>query len=208
MGTIKVVVMGGTTRFGSSTENALRVTADRLQELGAEVQVFGGSKLARLPLYDPSSPRLTLDAEALIDALYHADGIVMGSPSYHGTISGLVKNALDYVEELSKRDPPYFSGRAVGCIATGYGWQATVTTLGTMRTIVHALRGWPTPYGAAINTQLVKISPSGHCDPVTLGGLRLIGDEVFHFCSSHMSAMSPAESELTVNDSPALVTSR
>jgi len=46
----------------------------------------------------------------------------------------------------------YFEGRAVGVIATGYGWQGVVATLATLRQIVHALRGYPTPLGAGINS--------------------------------------------------------
>ena len=43
-------------------------------------------------------------------------------------------------------------GRAVGCIATAGGWPGAVNTLGALRDIVHALRGWPTPLGATLNT--------------------------------------------------------
>jgi FMN reductase len=81
-----------------------------------------------------------------------ADGIVIASPGYHGGVSGLVKNALDWVEELRADERPYFDGRPVGLIVVADGWQATVTTLVSLRSIVHALRGWPTPLGVAINT--------------------------------------------------------
>ena len=40
----------------------------------------------------------------------------------------------------------------MGLIATAAGWQAAVSTLQALRTITHALRGWPTPMGLAINT--------------------------------------------------------
>ncbi len=73
------------------------------------------------------------------------------SPGYHGGVSGLVKNAIDWVEELREDERPYFDGRAVGLIVVADGWQATVTTLTSLRSIVHALRGWPTPLGVAIN---------------------------------------------------------
>ena len=51
------------------------------------------------------------------------------SPGYHGAVSGLVKNALDYVEDLRDEPRPYLDGRAVGCVAIALGWQAAVTTL-------------------------------------------------------------------------------
>lgn len=64
----------------------------------------------------------------------------------------MVKNALDYAEGLRDNKFPYLEGRAVGLIACAQGWQAAVATLATMRQIIHALRGWPTPMGVAFNT--------------------------------------------------------
>ena len=43
--------------------------------------------------------------------------VVIASPGYHGTVSGLVKNSLDYLEVLREDDRPYLDGRAVGVIA-------------------------------------------------------------------------------------------
>ena len=96
-----------------------------------------------------------------------------------GTISGLVKNALDYLEDLSKDSRPYLDGRAVGLIATAYGDQATMSTLITMRAIVHALRGWPTPMGATIRTYHGLFSPDGECleDRARLQ-LEMVGSQV------------------------------
>ncbi len=76
---------------------------------------------------------------------------MIASPGYHGGVSGLVKNAIDWVEELRADERPYFDGRPVGLIVVADGWQATITTLSSLRSIVHALRGWPTPLGVAIN---------------------------------------------------------
>ena len=66
-------------------------------------------------------------------------------------MSGLVKNALDSLEALRDDARPYFDGRAVGVIVTVDGWQAAGATLGALRAIVHALRGWNTPMGVALN---------------------------------------------------------
>ena len=82
--------------------------------------------------------------------------MIVGSPGYHGTLSGLVKTALDYVEQLSKDERAYLDGLPVGLIATAAGWQAAVSTLQALRTIVHSLRGWPTPMGVAVNVAETK----------------------------------------------------
>lgn len=146
-----VVGIGGTTRAGSSTERALRHALAACEREGAETLLLAAGDLD-LPMYTPESPERTPKALALVGALRRADGVVIASPGYHGGISGLVKNALDYTEDIRDDERPYFDGRAVGCIVCAYGWQATMTTLISLRSIVHALRGWPTPLGVVINS--------------------------------------------------------
>ena len=146
-----IVGIGGTTRPNSTTEKALRLALASAQAMGAETLLIGGADIA-LPMYAPEIAGRTPEAARMVAALRRADGIVIASPGYHGSVSGLVKNALEYVEDMSGDDAPYFEGRCVGCIVTAAGWQATTTTLVAMRSIVHALRGWPTPLGVTINS--------------------------------------------------------
>lgn len=40
----------------------------------------------------------------------------------------------------------------MGYLSTAAGWQAAIATMSLLRAITHALRGWPTPPGIAINT--------------------------------------------------------
>ena len=160
--TIRIVALGGTVNPGSTTEQALRLSAAAAAADGAEVQVFGGEYLSTLAHYGSSAYQKG-DGGELVEAVRAADGVLIAAPGYHGTISGLVKNALDYLEDLSKDSRPYLDGRAVGLIATAYGDQATMSTLITMRAIVHALRGWPTPMGATIRTYHGLFSPDGEC---------------------------------------------
>ena len=120
-----------------------------------------GDILAALPHYAPEHPERAPDAVRLVEELRRADGIIVASPGYHGTVSGLVKNALDYTEDMRDDPLPYFTDRPVGCIATGAGWQGVVTTIETLRAIVHALRGWPTPLAAAINSTLPVFGADG-----------------------------------------------
>ena len=159
---IRIVAIGGTVNPASTTEQALRLAAAEAGKDGAEVQVFGGPYLTALPHYRGEGHTLADGAE-LVEAVRRADGLLIAAPGYHGTISGLVKNALDYLEELARDERPYLDGRAVGLIATAYGDQATNSTLQTLRSIVHALRGWPTPMGATIRTYQGLFSPDGEC---------------------------------------------
>ncbi len=177
-----IVGIGGTTRANSSTEKALRFALRVAEKDGASTIIFDGPTLDKLPHYAPEKPERCAEAVELVDACRRADGIIVATPGYHGTISGLVKNALDYTEDLREDPRPYFAERPVGCIATGAGWQGTVTALEGLRTVVHTLRGWPTPLGAAINTAQPVFSPDGDpTDERVAFQLTTVAQEVMQF---------------------------
>jgi len=155
-----IVGLGGTTREGSSTELALRYALNEIEKTGARTLLFNGQALM-MPMYAPEVPHRSVEAQAFIAALRAADGVIIASPAYHGSISGLVKNALDYTEDMRSDDAVYLDGRVVGCITCAYGPQAAGTTLVALRSIVHALRGWPTPLGVGINSATCRFSADG-----------------------------------------------
>jgi FMN reductase len=155
-----IVGLGGTMSKSSSSELALRQAVAVAEALGARTRLFAAEAL-NLPMYTVDRSQRTSAAIDLVDALARADGVIIATPGYHGGISGLVKNALDYIEDLRDHERPYLDGRAVGCIVCAYGWQATTTTLVSLRSTVHALRGWPTPQGVAINSSQAVFGDSG-----------------------------------------------
>ncbi|KWV48577.1 FMN reductase [Bradyrhizobium macuxiense] len=174
-----IVGIGGTLRDGSTSEKSLRVALTEAARLGAKTQIFSGQSL-HLPPYDPTerAPRAT----SMIEALRAADGVIIATPSYHGSISGLVKNALDYTEDLRADARAYLAGRAVGSIVCADGTQAMGATLATLRAIVHALRGWPTPFSAVINSAQRPFSADGGCnDPLIAQQLAFVAEQVVEF---------------------------
>ena len=178
---ITIVAIGGSTRPGSSSEMAVRQAGRAAQNAGAHVIYLTGRDLI-LPIYDTETDERAPGAHALVEALRSADGVLVASPGYHGGISGMIKNALDYVEDLRDDPRPYLHTRAVGCIAVAYGWQATVSTLQQMRQVAHALRGWPTPLGATINAQTTTFTPDGTVDDTAVAQqLTTVGEQVVEF---------------------------
>jgi FMN reductase len=176
-----IVAVGGTLRPGSSTERAMQFVLDAAERAGARTKLISGPAL-QLPMYQPENPERSEAARDLVAQLALADGIILGSPGYHGSISGLIKNALDYAEDLRTDVRPYFSGRAVGCIATAGGWPGAVNTLSALRDVVHALRGWPTPLGATINSSQRVFDDDGQClVPRVAQMLDVIAAEVMSF---------------------------
>jgi FMN reductase len=189
-----IVGIGGTTRPFSSTEKALRFALRSAEKHGATTRGFFGAELAELPMYAPENPERHPRAQELIEELRRADGIILASPGYHGGVSGLVKNAIDYTEDLGQDERAYFTGLPMGCIATGAGWQGVVTTLEQLRTIAHALRAWCTPLGAGINTVAVKVyDDDGEViDERASFQLAMVGQEVAEFAALRLRSIAPA----------------
>ncbi|MGL4290754.1 MAG: NADPH-dependent FMN reductase [Phreatobacter sp.] len=197
-----IVGLGGTTRQGSSSETAMRIALEAAERPGVRTQVFAGPSLL-LPMFAPERPERSEEAKALVAALRRADGIVISSPGYHGSMSGLIKNALDYTEDMRDDAHPYFDGRAVGCIACAAGWQATGSTLAALRAVVHALRGWPTPFGAAVNTAEGPFD-KGLCRDASIAAqLRVVGEQVVEFALSRRRPAAAAERPEPVFKQPA-----
>jgi FMN reductase len=137
-----------------------------------------------LPPYDPAIAKTSDTATTLISALRRASGVIISSPGYHGSISGMIKNALDYVEEMRTDEKPYFEGKVVGCIICANGAQTMGTSLTTLRSVVHALRGWPTPYAATLETNALTSAIEAE---TWLPRLKLVAEQVTAFANSDMS---------------------
>lgn len=188
---VYIVAMGGTLRSGSSTEKALSLALRGAAELGAVTGLIGGPELD-LPMYRPERSDRSPGAMRLVGELRRADGIIIGSPGYHGGISGLVKNALDYTEDMRSDPAPYLHDRPVGSLATGAGWQGAVNTLSALRGVVHALRGWNTPIGVAINTADPIFDDAGECLDSRIGSMLLqMGRDVAHMAQMRARAGEP-----------------
>ncbi|MDT0346877.1 NADPH-dependent FMN reductase [Streptomyces litchfieldiae] len=160
-----IVLVSGSLRVGSTSDRIATWCAEQCSAHGATTRVFTGAELD-FPFYRPGLSEGHPGIREFLRELRRSDGVVLISPTYHGSVSGLLKNALDYVNDLA--GPRIFlDGRTIGCVAIGTGTQGTVSTLGTLRTISHALRGWPTPLGVVV-TQASPFDATGtagdaHC---------------------------------------------
>jgi FMN reductase len=176
-----IVGLGGTTRPGSTSERALMVALEAAAAAGFETRLFGAGAMPS-ETYDPTRPERSDQAVEMIAALRRADGVLIATPAYHGGISGLVKNAIDFTEDMRDDARPYLDGRAVGCIVVADGAQALGSTLASLRAIVHSLRGWPTPFAATLNGRDRPFGGDGRpADEAALQACRLVAQQVIGF---------------------------
>lgn len=172
-----LVCFSGSLHPESRTQQLAVWCAAALTELGAQVSLFAGADLD-IPLYRPLPAERAEPVHRMLAAVAEADGVLLVSPTYHGTVSGVLKNALDYVNDLATAPRPFLDGRPVGCVAVAAGDQGAASTLGTLRTIAHALRGWPTPLGVTAWGQATEFRHGTPVDQRLVGQLQIMLGQV------------------------------
>lgn len=175
MTAIKIVGLAGSTNPQSASLVALDLALAGARDQGAEVIKFDVSQL-NLPLYEYGARPPTV--EPYIKAVRECDGMIWCSPLYHGTIPGSFKNALDWLELLSKDERPYLKNRVVGLVATAGGTQA-LQAINTMEFVVRALRGWTLPFTVPVAAADHAFDEHGNARDTGLGRrLRMLGAEL------------------------------
>ena len=174
---LRVVGLGGSLHVPSNSLAALRIALEGAQEAGAEVALMDIRELD-LPFYQPGLVEVPPAVERLCEAVYRGGGMLWSSPLYHGTISGAFKNALDWLQLLSDRQPPYLTDKVVGLISTAGGTQG-LQAVNTMEFVVRSLRGWAVPLVIPVPKAWQVFDHEGHArDQAIDGQLRALGREV------------------------------
>jgi FMN reductase len=138
--TFNVLGVAGSIRQGSYSTQALKIALEYAKKQGAEVRLLELNRLV-LPLYDPGA-LASKEVEHATEAIGWADAFILASPDYHGSISGALKNFLDYFYEE-------FAGKVFGYIVASH--EKGLTVMEQMRTAVRQCYGWSMPYGVSIN---------------------------------------------------------
>lgn len=140
---VKIVGISGSLRQGSHSQQALNIAAQRVETLGAEVTVLDLRSL-QLPFCDGGDDFSAYPDVALLqDTVKQADGLLLASPEYHGSLSGVLKNALDLMSF------EHLAGKVTGLISV-LGGQSNSNALNDMRVIMRWVHAWVIPEQIAI----------------------------------------------------------
>ena len=175
--TLTIVGLGGSVAEVSRSRAALSVALEGAALAGAETTLLDLRHL-ELPLYNPEDDEPTEAASRMVEACYTADGMLWSSPLYQGTISGAFKNALDWLQLLSGREPAFLHDKVIGLISTAGGSQG-LQAINTMEFATRALRAWAVPYVVPIAfATRVFDEDEGIHDEAVEAQLRMLGNEV------------------------------
>jgi NAD(P)H-dependent FMN reductase len=132
---VKILAFAGSTRRESFNKRLVRVAATGAREAGAEVRVLDLADLP-LPLFDQDLEKaegLPENARRLKALMVESDGFLISSPEYNSSISGVLKNAIDWASrrEEGERPKAAFAGKAVALMSASPG------ALGGLRGLIH-----------------------------------------------------------------------
>jgi NAD(P)H-dependent FMN reductase len=165
---IKILGVAGSMRAGSNSARALGIVLEAARARGAETRLLD-LRAADLPVYRPQdTPQTagTLEADAAVN---WAEAFVLASPDYHGSMSGAMKNFLDYFWEE-------FAGRLFGYLCTSH--EKGLTVMDQMRTAVRQCYGWSLPYGVAVHPKEDFDAASNAYQPQVTRRLRMLARDL------------------------------
>lgn len=139
---IKIVGIDGAARSESKTRQLLHMVGERIVQQGATFTVYTQEK-SPLPIFDDRSESIkNASVQELFRVARDADAFVLSSPEYHGGMSGVLKNTLDWItHEAGGVD---LSGRVFGLVGGGGGLANSGATMQMMMT-VRSMHGWLMP---------------------------------------------------------------
>jgi NAD(P)H-dependent FMN reductase len=178
---LQVIGISGSLRHGSYTRMALEHALMGAKEIGAETRIIdlGDYELTFLDGRDGPYPE---GVQRLRADVQRAQGIILGTPEYHGGMSGVLKNALD----LMGFDQ--FGGKMLGLIGVSGGELGAANALNSLRTIGRALHAWVIPQQVIIPKAWASFNEDGSMKDEELEErLKDVGREVARFAFLHSS---------------------
>src|SRR2546423_7297264 len=155
---VKILGVSGSLRDNSFSRRGVTLALDSARERGAETRLLD-LRAVELPLYRPGAGAGSEAVGAAAEAVTWADAFVLGTPDYHGSMSGALQNFLDYHWEE-------FAGKLFGYVCASH--EKGLTVMDHMRTAVRQCYGWSLPYGVSVHgEQDLDASGAGTNPPLT-----------------------------------------
>ena len=138
----KVLGISSSMRESSFSATGLKITLEKIKDIGVEVE-FLDLRTTNLPMfYSSDNDENKTIISKVTDKVKNSDAFILATPDYHGSMSGSMKNFLDYYWSE-------FAGKLFGYICASH--EKGLTAMDQMRTAVRQCYGWSIPYGVSIN---------------------------------------------------------
>jgi NAD(P)H-dependent FMN reductase len=180
---IRIVGLCGSLRKGSYTQMSISIALQGAEEIGAQTHLIDLRAYNLVFCDGGNDSTYPEDVFRLRREIKQAQGIILGTPEYHSSLSGVLKNALDLMgfEE--------FEGKMIGLVGVSGGQMGAINALNSLRTISRSLHAWIIPEQVSI-PQAWKMfdDATGQVkDPDLENRLKEIGRQVTRFAYLHTS---------------------
>lgn len=178
--TIRVIGISGSLRHGSYTRRAVERALTGAAEAGAEISLIDLTEYELVFRSGEEGADYPSDVQRLRANVKQADGVILGTPEYHGSFSGVLKNALDLMgfEE--------FEGKMIGLVGVSGGRMGAFDALNSLRNIGRTLHAWVIPEQASVPEAWKVFTEDGKiADSQVDDRLREVGRQVARFARLH-----------------------
>jgi FMN reductase len=182
----RIVGISGSLRPGSYTTLAVALALKGAEELKCETKLIDlrDYQLTFCDGKDDES-QFPKDIFRLREEVKEAEGIILGTPEYHGGYSGVLKNTLDLMgfEE--------FEGKMLGLVGVSGGAMGAFGAMNSLREVGRALHAWVIPEQASIPQAWQEFDDSGNLkNPELDKRVREVGRQVARFAYLHGSCQA------------------
>lgn len=179
---ITIVGISGSIRNNSYTSAAVQIALNAAKEMGAETELIELGKYNLVFCDAENEENYPSDVEKLRNKVAGAQGIIIGTPEYHGGYSGILKNALDLMGFKE------FEGKMVGLIGVAGGKMGAINALNGLRVVGRTLHSWVIPQQASISESWNKFDDNGKLQDKDLHKqVSTVGQEIAKFSYLHHS---------------------
>ncbi|MEG0927285.1 NADPH-dependent FMN reductase [Chryseobacterium sp.] len=147
---MKAIIFNGSLERRTESTSGLisRYLSERLSQSGVQADIFTLAD-SGIPLFDTTLTKTPLAVERMTQMFLGVDLHFWLAPLYHGSIPGVMKNCLDWLEVTANTYEPYLTDKTVGLVCWADGLQA-MHGINAMDVIAKSLRAWPLPFSVPI----------------------------------------------------------
>ena len=151
---IRLLAFAGSLRSGSFNRRLIHTLAQGAADAGAEVDLIQLRDFP-LPVYDGDieAAGMPENVRALQARLAAADGLLIATPEYNGSMPALVKNTLDWISRPQADGSDgtrLFSGKVAGICSASPGALGGLRSLLVLRDALSKLGLWVCPVQVAV----------------------------------------------------------
>ncbi|WP_018628583.1 NADPH-dependent FMN reductase [Niabella aurantiaca] len=147
---MNILILNGSLdqRTGSTPAKLSAYLKQHLEDQGSQATVFNLVE-SGIPLFDYTLQKVPNGVQVMLNLFRTADAHIWLTPLYHGSMTGVMKNCLDWLELSSKEERPYLIDKLIGMVCWADGGQA-MQGINAMDAVAKSLRAWPVPFSVPI----------------------------------------------------------